>query len=645
MLRVSTAAATLLVIVFLLGSISYAESQSWPLKGRIDLSSGFGDYRLTRFHAGVDLRTGGKIGQPVFSPVDGSVWRIKMSYHGYGKGLYIKGDDGHIYVFGHLSALSDRIDRTVKEAQNRAQRYYVDLSLPADSLPVKKGEQIALSGQTGVGAPHLHFEIRSPNNQPLNPLEYGFELNDKVRPTFVRIGFQLTDDHSLFPDGNRVAFVTVKKAARAGEYELDTVLYLSSPFGVLVDCYDQMRAGSMRQSIHRLTLSIDQLEFDHVSAAEGEKRIRRLFHRPGNEYFGSGGAGESNGIIGLDSTLSNGVHEGLIEAEDSFGNKSRLEFKFMWGPEEAVERSLTDAETGEPSRVEYTVTDKGLVVKEGGFTQTSDVAFLRQRPDMMISVVAALKNQCAFFPADSECVDIDLVGLDVTDTNPADGVLHEVVATKSVNISAVGYSDHTMFSDDSLFKVHTTNETFYEPRFLAIEDVPEPDTAISGLVSPCYRILPDAFVTAQPFEVELAVDPKSVGVRSKQAGLCWRDEKESEWVWINEFYEDDTTSGLTPSEELPEPRGYYPSGSSLGGGMFAVLIDTTAPTLSGIKDDRFIDARINGRWLIPEYEPEMSRCRVYPYQPLPAGRCELMIVVEDRAGNVAEHRVNFFVKE
>ncbi|MCP4686014.1 MAG: hypothetical protein GY867_11315 [bacterium] len=252
--------------------------------------------------------------------------------------------------------------------------------------------------------------------------------------------------------------------------------------------------------------------------------------------------------------------------------------------------------------------------------------------------------------------------------------------SKAVNLSAVGYEDHTMFSNDRLFSVHTTKETFYEPRFLALEDVPEPDPGTPGLVSNCYRLLPDAFVTAQPFEVEIKADPKAIGVRSKQAGLCWRDEKESEWVWINEFYEDDTTSGLTPSANLPKGRGYYPSGTSLGGGMFAVLIDTTAPTiakvswkrsttdlalkagltykglkptiefilkdtLSGIKDDRFIDARINGRWLIPEYEPEESRCRVYPYEPLEPGRCELMIVVEDRAGNVAEHRVSFFVKE
>jgi hypothetical protein len=245
-------------------------------------------------------------------------------------------------------------------------------------------------------------------------------------------------------------------------------------------------------------------------------------------------------------------------------------------------------------------------------------------------------------------------------------------AVAPVNISAVGYTDDTLYSGDSLFSVQTTKETFYEPRFLSLDDGRAPDQATgSGLVSKCYRLMPEAFVTARPFHVELKADPAAIGVRPKQAGLCWYDEKHYKWVWINEYYEDDTTSGLTPSAEAPKPRGYYPSGLSMGGGIFGVLIDTTAPTiarvsvkegltykglkpvieftlkdtLSGIKDDRFIDARINGRWLIPEYEPEIDRCRVYPYEPLEPGKCRLMIVVEDQAGNVAEHRVDFFVKD
>ncbi|MCP4686128.1 MAG: M23 family metallopeptidase, partial [bacterium] len=537
--------------------------------------------------------TGGRIGKPVYSPVNGSVWRVKMSYNGYGKGLYIKGDDGHIYVFGHLSALSEKIDRTVKEAQNRAQRYYVDLNLLQDSIPIKKGEQIALSGQTGVGAPHLHFEKRSSNNQPLNPLEHGFKLNDKVRPTFERIGFQLTDDRSLFPDGSRTLRVDVVKA-KAGLYSTDTVPYLSSPFGVLVDCFDQMRTGSMRQSIHRLTLSIDgrpvyesvfdslkfeigpsvQLEFDHVSAAAGEKRIRRLFHVPGNEYFGSGG--ESNGIIGADSSLSDGVHEGLIEAEDSFGNKARLEFRFMWGPEGESRSESADLGVRETQSLGYTLLDQGLVLSLDGGSDKDSVGRVMVHYRNTAGSPGGIGGSrgWAVTPASAGHVFVTCQSIynqvHYVEVSPDFRRPHQSPFGVKVNVSAVGYQDHTMLSNDSLFSVHTTRETFYEPRFLALENAEAPATP--GLVSNCYRILPDAFVTTQPFEVELKVDPKAIGVRSKQAGLCWRDEKENEWVWINEFYEDDTTSGLTTSAVPPEPRGYYPSGTSLGGGMFAVLI-------------------------------------------------------------------------
>lgn len=680
MLRLSTVAATSLILLFILGSISYAENQPWPLRGRIDLSSGFGDYRLNRFHAGVDLRTGGRIGKPVFSPVNGSVWRVKMSYDGYGKGLYIKGDDEYIYVFGHLSALSDKIDRTVKQAQNRAQRYYVDLSLPEDSIPVKKGERIALSGQTGVGAPHLHFEKRSPNNLPLNPLTHGFRLRDKVPPIIERLGFELTDDHSLFPDGSRAFFVDAKRT-QIGWYELDTVLYLSSPFGFLVDGYDQMRGGGMRQAPRRIAVTVDgrllyesvfdtldfalgpsvQLEYDHPSAAAGEKRIRRLYDRPGNRYFGSRGVYESNGIIGLDSAMSEGVHEVLIEVQDAFGNESLLEFKFLWGPDKGSTQHVASGSPEERSFT-YEIVGNDLVLALAGNDDSDGTSFAFHKPGSdKWTVRVARKLSRMLIGPHNMTRRIDSLG--VRNANLTTGL--------AANISAVGLDDQTMYSNDSLFSLYTTKETFYEPRFLAIESEEAPDPNTPGLVSNCYRLLPDAFVTARDFEVELRVDPEAIGVRPKQAGLCWWDEKQDKWVWINEYYEDDTTSGLIAGATLPEPRGYYPSGSSLGGGLFAVLIDTTAPTiadlsvkqgltykglkpeikftlkdtLSGIKDDRFIDARINGRWLIPEFEPEMSRCRVYPYEPLKPGRCELMIVVEDQAGNIAEHRVDFFVKE
>ena len=46
----------------------------------------------------------------------------------------------------------------------------------------------AFRGQTGVGAPHLHFEIRTANNEPLNPLGFeGLKVSDTQPPEFRRL--------------------------------------------------------------------------------------------------------------------------------------------------------------------------------------------------------------------------------------------------------------------------------------------------------------------------------------------------------------------------------------------------------------------------------------------------------------------------
>src|SRR5690606_21075232 len=114
-----------LLIFFIL--TSYTTATDWPLKGTPELSSGFGDYRSRRFHVGLDLRTGGQIGQTLYSPVDGYIWRIRTAYTGYGKVLYVKGADGYIYVMAHLDGFNPEISALVEEAQLAAQRYYLDL--------------------------------------------------------------------------------------------------------------------------------------------------------------------------------------------------------------------------------------------------------------------------------------------------------------------------------------------------------------------------------------------------------------------------------------------------------------------------------------------------------------------------------------
>ena len=50
-------------------------------------------------------------------------------------------------------------------------------------FPVSRGQRIAYTGSTGIGPPHLHFELRDPQERALNALEYGLSIKDRIPPT------------------------------------------------------------------------------------------------------------------------------------------------------------------------------------------------------------------------------------------------------------------------------------------------------------------------------------------------------------------------------------------------------------------------------------------------------------------------------
>ncbi|MEE8577793.1 MAG: hypothetical protein V3T31_11110 [candidate division Zixibacteria bacterium] len=354
--RVSTVTKYLLVFVILSAQTVYAGSASFPLAGEPDLSSGFGDWRARRFHAGIDLRTGGKAGKKVTSPVKGYLYRVRTSYDGYGKAVYIYGEDDHIYVFAHLENFSGRIDSLVFKEQVASKRYKVDISPAAGSFAVTEGELLGLSGQTGSGAPHLHFEKRTSDNLPLNPLSSGFELADKVRPFIARVGFKMTDATSLFEDGSRSFFVDAVAEGQPGKYGIAEKLYFNRPFGILLDAFDRMNPNGMRQSVYNLTVRVDgrdlyvvkfdtldfdfgkmsDLEYVPAEVAEGRKSVRQLYQAVGNRVKASRAASGGRGIIGENGSLEPGEHSLQVLAVDAFGNKSELSYDFWYGPQREI---------------------------------------------------------------------------------------------------------------------------------------------------------------------------------------------------------------------------------------------------------------------------------------------------------------------
>ena len=155
-----------------------------PLDIPIFLAGNFGECRPGHFHSGMDIKTLGEENQPVHDAADGYVSRIKMEKGGFGHAIYITHPNGYTTLYAHLNTFFPELQKVVHDKQYELQRWDVDMSFGPPDFPVKKGIQIAWSGNTGAStAPHLHFEIRNTATEhPLNPELFGFELTDQIKP-------------------------------------------------------------------------------------------------------------------------------------------------------------------------------------------------------------------------------------------------------------------------------------------------------------------------------------------------------------------------------------------------------------------------------------------------------------------------------
>ncbi len=174
-------------LLLLLATAAPAEpGYVWPLKLEPALTSSFAEYRPGRFHAGIDLRTGG-IGREVFAAGDGYISRVRCSPYGYGKAVYLQLADGNSAIYAHLSGYYPALADFVREEQHRTKNYTIDVTLRPGQFPIQRGQLIAPSGQTGIGAPHLHYELRNASEEPINPRLLGVDWPDSTPPAIRKI--------------------------------------------------------------------------------------------------------------------------------------------------------------------------------------------------------------------------------------------------------------------------------------------------------------------------------------------------------------------------------------------------------------------------------------------------------------------------
>ena len=187
-----------------------------PLGIPLQLSAVFGEIRPNHFHMGLDFKTNQREGIPIHSIADGFISRIRISPTGYGKVLYIDHPNGTTSVYAHCSSFSDKIMDFLEPFQVEAFSNNIDLKLQKNELPIQKGEQIALSGNSGSSTgPHLHFEIRDTKTEHgLNPLLHGFNISDNSAPVIHAIKIYAVDEKGYQIPGKSM-IINVQKTKSA----------------------------------------------------------------------------------------------------------------------------------------------------------------------------------------------------------------------------------------------------------------------------------------------------------------------------------------------------------------------------------------------------------------------------------------------
>lgn len=161
-----------------------------PLLLEPNLAGSFGELRNHHFHSGIDLRTGGKIGQPVLAVQDGYLKRLTSKSNGFGMALYIAHPSGHTSVYAHLDRFQERFHNLLIKNSSERKSNRLDLYFTANDYRVSAGDTIGWSGNSGSSSgPHLHFEWRDSRTQePLNPFDYGLAIGkDQVEPKILSI--------------------------------------------------------------------------------------------------------------------------------------------------------------------------------------------------------------------------------------------------------------------------------------------------------------------------------------------------------------------------------------------------------------------------------------------------------------------------
>ncbi len=312
----------------------------WPVGARIGIAANFGELRPNHYHMGLDCRTDQHENVQVFAAADGYIAKVKIEPYGFGRCIYINHPNGFTTLYAHLNAFAPALEKYITEQQYRLQRWNIFIDIPANLFPVKKGDYIANSGNTGGSqGPHTHFEIRdTKTDKNLNPLLFNFPLQDNIAPDIIRLAVY---DRSMSVYDQTPKIYPLKKVNGVYTVAGGKIIAASDKVSFALTAYDRYTGSSNQNGIYGAAVydndqevtrfEIDSISYDdtrylnaHVDyrlRSSGGSWLQHLSPMPGyvNSIYKTD---KDRGII----TMTDATDSIKIIVGDANGNNSMLFF-------------------------------------------------------------------------------------------------------------------------------------------------------------------------------------------------------------------------------------------------------------------------------------------------------------------------------
>lgn len=339
-IKLSTYFLFFLLSVLLSGEFVYAQSSSRhlpsftpPFDFPILLSGNFGELRSNHFHGGLDFKTGGTVGKPVRALADGHISNIRVT-HGSGYVLEVTYNNGYRTINRHLQNFVGEVARLVKDRQYANESWEVEIKPQPGEYPVKAGQTIAWSGNTGYSfGPHLHLDVlETATDDYIDPiLAFKSRIKDTTPPRAQGI--------SLFPQPGR-GVVNGTQEVHTFPLQHQEKITAWGWIGAGIRAYDYMEGASNRYGVHTVLLEVDGVEVfrsvvDRFSAEETrminswvyEGQYMKSFIDPGNTLRMLHAGNDYRGLLEIKEERP---YHFVYTLTDAFGNTSKTRFT-VWG--------------------------------------------------------------------------------------------------------------------------------------------------------------------------------------------------------------------------------------------------------------------------------------------------------------------------